>query len=233
VSEDKLSFRQRAYNLRRKLFGTYEIRDPRPVAAEAPYTFYLPPQNRLELLRPGDTVKVTVASIPDSPEFDTERMWVLIDRIEGDDVYGELSNQPVDIPQLKSGAKLQFKVWNIIDYEYSDDDRDADLPDQEEKQIWDRCLVDRCVLDDGVPVEYIYREEPDMAVEDDKYPDSGWRIRGDARGISSEEMEERKAEYIALGTVLNEDDSWIHLIDSPIGSAFTKNFETGEFEEEE
>ncbi|EGF91960.1 hypothetical protein ABI_03920 [Asticcacaulis biprosthecium C19] len=58
-------------------------------------------------------------------------------------------------------------------------------------------------------------------------------MRGDYRDISEEELESRDVTYIALGKVLNVDDSWLDLIDSPIGSAFLRNFETGQYEPEE
>jgi hypothetical protein len=43
-------------------------------------------------------------------------------------------------------------------------------------------------------------------------------------------MGERGAAYVALGAVLNRDDSWLELIDAPIGSAFMRDFETGAYE---
>lgn len=187
-------------------------------------------------MRPGDLVQVIIASIPISLQYGAERMWCTVDRIDGEDVYGSLDNEPFDIPQLTYGEKVRFKIWHIIDYQYLEGDvkdphRDAHLPEMEEKQIWDRCMVDSCVVDESVPVEYIYKEEPDLGSEDDKFPDSGWRIRGDARGVSDSALESREAKYIAIGVVLNKDDSWLHLLDAPVGCSFMRNFDTGEYEE--
>ena len=71
-----------------------------------------------------------------------------------------------------------------------------------------------------------------MQQEGDQHLDSGWRFRGRSGSESDEGMERRALSYVALGAVLNRDDSWLHLIDAPIGSAFMRNFETGEYVED-
>lgn len=71
-----------------------------------------------------------------------------------------------------------------------------------------------------------------LADPEDTYPDSGWRIRADWRGLTDDQHEARDAEYIALGKVLNVDDSWLHLIDAPTGARFIRDWETGLFVEE-
>ena len=91
-------------------------------------------------------------------------------------------------------------------------------------------MVDQEILNGTARVGYLYREEPDLAGEDDKYPDSGWRIRADVDDLTDEEYENPKPAYIAIGKVLNEDDSWMHLIESEIGSRFLRNADTGKFE---
>ena len=89
--------------------------------------------------------------------------------------------------------------------------------------------MDQCVLDSELKVGYLYREAPDMTYEGDKSPDSGWRIRRDTRGPLIEQLGSRKVAYVALGAVLNRDDSWLHLIDEPVGARFEKDFEKGVF----
>lgn len=69
-----------------------------------------------------------------------------------------------------------------------------------------------------------------MAQVDDEYPDSGWRIRGTSEAIEADEAAGRTPQYVALGAVLNEDDSWLSLVDEPVGSAFIRNLSTGYFD---
>jgi hypothetical protein len=215
------------YNLYRRWFGNYTLDDPRIVQKEAPYTFFLPSQQEIASVRPDDLVKLIFRSEPHGLDYGAERMWVIVKEVTLEGLIGVLDNDPFDAPQLKAGAIVQFQPYHIISVQLDSHPEDEE---PEPKSYWDRCMVDKCVTEDKVPVYYLYREEPDLDQEDDKYPDSGWRIRGDYRGITDEALEARKAEYLALGKVLNADDSWLHLIDAPIGSAFIRNFETGEYE---
>ncbi len=211
------------YDLYRRYFGTYAIDDPRPIAKEAPYTYFIPSAVHIDSLQVGDLAQLSFRGVPGN---NVERMWVEITERNNDEYNGKLVNTPLDLPQLRLGHLVRFKPFHCIGFR-----TDRNIPESPKvREYWDRCMVDRCVLDDGIPIYYIYREEPDMTQEGDKYPDSGWRIRGDYRNVSDEEFEARKHEYIALGKVLNADDSWIHLIDSPIGSAFMRNFESGKYE---
>lgn len=215
------------YNLYRRWFGTYTLDDPRIVQKEAPYTFFLPSQKEIESVRPDDLVKLIFRSQPEGLEFGAERMWVIVKELTPDGLIGTLDNDPTDLPQLKADAMIRFQSHHIISIIFNGHSEDEE---PEQRSYWDRCMVDKCICEDKVPVYYLYREEPDLGKEGDKYPDSGWRIRGDYRNISDEELDARKAEYIALGAVLNADDSWLHLIDAPAGSAFMRNFETGKYE---
>jgi hypothetical protein len=208
---------------------TFELVDPRPSAASAPYTYFLPLAPRLEAIAPKDLVQLVFRAVPASDEWDAERMWVKVKSVGPDEMEGELDSTPCDVPGLQAGARVQFVRSFVIDVIFDDPEKEKRIPKDLRREYWERCLVDRCVLDDRVPVHYIYREQPDMGDEDDKYPDSGWRIRGDMRTCSEEDLAARELEYVALGAVLNEDDSWLHLIDEPIGSAFEREFETGAY----
>ena len=223
----------KVYDFYRKNFGSFELEDPRELASASPYTYYLPPPDHKNTVRAGDLVKVIIRSKPDSREYDAERMWVKVVSRDDAQIVSVLDNDPFDIPQLNAGDNIILTDNYIVDIIYDDKESRPELdtlskPTQ--KQYWDRCLVDDCVLDGSVRIGYLYREKPDMTKDGDQYIDSGWRIRGDVSQMSAEQYEDTKFSYIALGKVLNVDDSWLMLIDSPIGTAFSVNESSGKLE---
>ena len=211
------------FRIYRRYLGSYSVEDPRPMAQQAPYTFFLPAQIELDNIEVGDLVKLFFHGQPQSRKYGAERMWVEVTALSQSGLEGKLANKPWDMPQLRLGDCVQFQRFHVA----ATDKVVQGAP--RPRGYWARCLVDKCVTDDRVPIHFLYREEPDMAEEGDKYPDSGWRIRGDYRGLTDAEIEARSIEYIALGSVLNVDDSWLHLIDEPVGSRFIRDFTTGAF----
>ncbi|MDQ4088535.1 MAG: DUF2185 domain-containing protein [Pseudomonadota bacterium] len=207
----------------------YSLDDPRPIAADAPYTFFLPSEDQLEALLPGDFVKLIVRSVPQSERWDAERLWFTILEVRDGTLVGRLDNEPDDIPALRLGSKVGFQAYHVIDIIWNESRDSTPPPDPERREYWDRCPVDRCVTEEGAPVHYLYREEPEPKPEEERDADSGWRIRGDYRHQRHEDLDAREVEYVALGRVLNADDSWRHLVDSPVGSAFVRDWDTGRF----
>lgn len=147
-------------------------------------------------------------------------MWVTIEEIDGQNISGVLANEP-DEPTttLAKGATVQFTRDHVVDIVWVNPE--SAPPPPVYREYWERCLVDSCVLTGEALVEFIYREEPELAKEDDKYPDSGWRVRGQQGNATDEEMEAREVDYVAIGAVLNRDDSWLPFIDMPPGTANT------------
>ncbi|MGY4396323.1 hypothetical protein ACVWZA_001503 [Sphingomonas sp. UYAg733] len=192
--------------LHRRWFGRFEIDDPRPVAEQARYTFYLPSENELLALQPGDLAKIIFRSMPPAPNWGAERMWVIITEADGDRLIGTLDNDPSDMPQLRPGQVVHFKRSNVIDLDWGAERAVAPPPSPKHREYWDRCMVDDCVLQGRSPVDYLYREEPDAAETEELYPDSGWRIRGTDEAIMADEKNERSPLYVALAAVLNRDD---------------------------
>ncbi|WP_088309369.1 immunity protein Imm33 domain-containing protein [Novosphingobium sp. B 225] len=203
---------------RSKRFGTWNLDDPRPIAAGAPYTFYLPSEDMVRAIAAGDMVKAIFRPDPPDRKFGAERMWVEVDSVDGDDFVGRLVNTPTDIPQLPIYTSVRVPRSHVIDIEFAEGRLRPEEPTK--RWYWERCLVDACVLDGRSNVDYLYREDDDLGQPDDKYPDSGWRIRGTDEGIAEDERLEKAPQYVAIGPVLNQDDRWLRLIDEPVGSRF-------------
>lgn len=205
----------------------FRLRNAEELAAESPYTFFIPSRAQREAVDVGDLAKLVFEYQWEVKQFGAERMWVKVCAREGAGYVGMLDNRPFE-EGLEEGMIVNFGPEHIVAIEWDDEARCP--PEEPHREYWQRCYVDRCVLSDGVPVEYIYREEPETPDEDGKDPDSGWRIRGRESGDPEDSLDKRKISYVALGVVLNRDDSFLPLIDAPVGSAFARNFESGEYE---
>lgn len=202
----------------------FHLRDADAAAAEAPYTFFIPLLEERVQVSVGDLVNLGFEYAWETQEYGGERMWVKVTRKSGLNFTGTLANEPWE-PGLQHGLEVAFGVGQILDIEW--EDPDAHPPFHPHRSYWERCLVDDCVLTGSVPVEYVYREKPDMAGEDDKYPDSGWRLRGQDGHPDPDPIGDRSVSYVAFGAVLNRDDSFISLLEAPVGSAFMRDFTTG------
>lgn len=205
----------------------FTLRDADEAAAEAPYTFFVPLREERVAAMPGDLVKLCFEYEWETQDYGGERMWVTVTGKSGLSFVGTLANEPFE-KGLELGLELGFGIEHILAIEWADPS--AHSPLHVYPTWWERCLVDACVDEEGVPVEYIYREEPDITEDGDPYPDSGWRIRAREDDPRVGPMDERKVEYIALGRVLNRDDSFRDLLDAPVGSAFMRNFLTGRYD---
>ncbi len=195
-----------------------ELEDPRPIAASAPYTFFMPWAEELAALKPGDGAQLTFRQLEGAHTYDAERMWVLIEQIESGWITGRLDNEPVGMDKISLGDRVIVPLTHVISTTFAEGNPRPSVPTS--REYWDRCLVDACVLSGRSHVDYFYRETPDMGSEDDTYSDSGWRIRGTDEGIAGDQRLGEDPEYIALGKVLNQDDRWLHLIDREVGAAF-------------
>lgn len=194
------------------------LNDPRPIAAEAPYSFFLPLPQELAALEPGDMVQAIFRETAGNRTYSAERMWVLVEAVDGSFVSGTLENTPFDMPSFTLGDWLRIPLTHVITVKFREGKPPLDIAPP--RSYWDRCFVDACVVEGRCHADYFYREEPDMTREGDKDPDSGWRIRGTDEAIAEDKRLGKDPMYIALGKVLNADDRWLHLIDSPVGSAF-------------
>ena len=197
--------------------ASWHLADAAELAARHPYTFYKSPPEAIAQVRPGEVVKLIFAFHSDDAQAPgAERMWVLVDTLEANGGFtGKLDNMPGYITDLQAKDPLSFEARHIINTQHDDDDnlvnRYAGL-----------CFVTKRVLEDGAPVGYLYREEPD---NDD---DSGWRFT--ANDESDDYMNDSaNVALVSLGAVLSVDDRFIALLDAPAGSAYAFDHNTQQF----
>ena len=196
---------------------SWHLADAAELAARHPYTFYKSSPEAIAQVRPGEVVKLIFAFHSDDPQAPgAERMWVLVDTVEPNGHFtGKLDNMPGYIADLHAQDPIAFDARHIINTQHDDDDnlvnRYAGL-----------CFVTKKVLEDGAPVGYLYREEPDND------SDSGWRFT--ANDESDDYMNDSaNVALVSLGAVLSVDDRFIALLDAPAGSAYAFHHSTQQF----
>lgn len=170
------------------------------LALEHQFTFYKPSKQAVELLSVGDEVKLIFERVSGDKDGKTaERMWVKVTLIDEGAFEGTLANDPVVVDDLSFGDRVRFEEKHIIQVSIEDP-----VPDPTEKYR-KRCFVTSKIMDEGMPIRYLYRERPDQ--EDD----SGWRILA---GDETDEYMEGKGniQYVSLGAVLSKDSSIVEII---------------------
>lgn len=196
----------------------YVVQNPQPIARENPYTFFVPGADQLHEVGQGVSVRLMIAGTNPDRKYDAERMWVAVSERDGRRLTGILDNSPADIDGLNLGDQIDFKLSDIIEIHW-DDPEMAERFSTDRAGWLTRCYADDAVVAGRVRVGYIYREAAEHG-ETDKYVDTGWRIRADVDELSDEEYENGGVSYVAIGAVLNQDDSFIELLGEPVGSAF-------------
>jgi hypothetical protein len=198
---------------------TWRLLSAIELAEEAPYTFYRPSEALLAKLAPGHAVKLVFEFDSDDPETPAaERMWVQITTRDGERLQGRLDNQPAFIRDLRPDDPIDFEARHVIQVDGLEDPQDDPT-----ERYRGRCFVSRRVLHEAAGAGFLYREASEHEL------DTGWRI------LSGDEPDgylddEDHAFFVSLGAVLNQDDSFLHLLATPAPCAFKRDPATGHYD---
>ncbi|GAM17654.1 hypothetical protein SAMD00019534_008290 [Acytostelium subglobosum LB1] len=148
-----------------------------------------------------------------------ERMWVSITHIDdGHKTFkGTLDNSPYKMRTLTLGDTVSFARNHILAI-YDQPNESSFLTEEQRIFTSQFCLVSRMALDKNRQVGYMFREDPIKTIAND----SGWRI---FQGDESDEYLANHANFqtVSLASVLNQDDTFIHLLHYPPDSCFEKD----------
>ena len=96
---------------------TYTLDDGAATHREFPDTFWIPPQEQRESLKPGDLAKL-IFRIEVGGEAHVERMWVQVTEVRPEFYVGELGNNPFCTDEIRSGQKVEFHADHVIDIDH-------------------------------------------------------------------------------------------------------------------
>ncbi len=187
----------------------------------------------LNALSTGDRVYTSGVSVKKDDGINRFGAWIDIHSADGEWIEGKLAKDrdygDDHDPILDKVIRVpKSTIWEV---RFEDPQKNELLRELPRRKYANYCLIDRDARFDG-SVQYVYRVEPCLTMEGDEFPDSGWRIKGNRRVFSEEEFWDIDAtKYYPLYLALNIDDSWLHLIDKPVGTAFKRDRKTGLFVE--
>ena len=203
----------------------FNILDPRPLAKQCPYLAGLPKVECLNMISKSDTVTVRFRWLerPRRPyeHYHSEHVSLEVLSVTPNYFEGRMT-VPSDWPQPSSDVVIKFAKWAVTGVSFADPKYQplAELP---QEKYATGCLMDNYLVV-ARKVQHIFRDEPKIWRNDKISADSGWRV-----STGSTFLDTGDVDYRPLYSALTCDNSWLHLIDQPVGSAFKRDEKTGLF----
>lgn len=189
----------------------WQLVDPRPIKAIAPYTFFTPSEEELAQVQLGDVLQLGFAPgglLDAAPD----RAWLRLTIRDGDTWIGApLPDQPVP-DSLMQGGLLRFHPWHVWAVQIC---RVDDLDD--EAQFLAGAHIDPRILTGEGEVTLLERRMPGEGVG--PYPETGWYA------YASEGTQDESLHRGPIGLLLNVDDSMMPLLRAPVGSRIARSAE--------
>lgn len=177
---------------------------------EAPYTFYIPSEEVIDVLSVGDIVKLRFVGEIENEDCVGERMWVEIIHRNGENFKGVLTNEPYYLKELKVGQEVSFQAIHICDTQYEDPAASK----------WDYYIDTKIIVSNDV----LERREFNFMLRD--YPnseqDSGWTFLSGYEEDSFLNNPDN-LQCISIGVILNIDDSILTFINEQPLCAFERD----------
>jgi hypothetical protein len=208
-----------------------KIYDPRPTSAVSPYYYPLPSAECLAAIGNGDVIEVM------APDCEDERARIRVESADADYIHGTLLHTDA-MDGFADPGIIKVPKTHIVEVDFATPNKHARNARIRPRRYLELCVVDESLCgsrNENDKVLYVYRDRPFQVHKGSEYPDSGWRILRMDENVDitvasiKDILAKHVLRYTRLGDALLWDDSWVHLIDKPIGSAFLRNPATGLF----
>lgn len=93
--------------------------DGEETSRQNPNTFLIPSDTRKQFIKTGDFVKLGFLPLKEGER--TERMWVKVHSIIGDEIFGVLNNDPLTLTHIKDGDTVKCNLKHVLDIIPSDE----------------------------------------------------------------------------------------------------------------
>jgi hypothetical protein len=184
----------------------WELVDPRPIKACAPYTFFTPSAEEMALARPGDALQLGFAMV-DLPDGTAERVWVTL--VSRDETAWIGSVMAAETPSgIAPRGWVSFMPWHV----WAVRQCRVDTIDDECRYLA-RAHMDPRILTGECRVGALERR--DAAPSRSGFPETGWYAFADTVGPRPSDGD---MYHGPIGLLLNVDDSMRRLLGAPVGS---------------